>query len=71
MPKLKYNICVSGAAKGDSVTFAKSLAKAVGTQIVEQGHVVVTGRLELVLRRSSCSPPRRRPHYQFGILSGN
>lgn len=43
MAKLKYNICVSGAAKGESVNFAKSLAKAVGVQIVEQGHIVVTG----------------------------
>lgn len=43
MAKLKYNICVSGAAKGPSVTFAKSLAKAVGVQIVDQGHVVLTG----------------------------
>lgn len=43
MAKLKYNICVSGAAKGDSVAFAKSLSKAVGAQIVEQGHVVLTG----------------------------
>lgn len=43
MAKLKYNICVSGAAKGDSVTFAKGLAKVIGGQIVEQGHVVVTG----------------------------
>lgn len=43
MAKLKYNICVSGAAKGDSVTFAKGLAKAVGVQIVQQGHVVTTG----------------------------
>lgn len=43
MAKLKYNICVSGAAKGDSVAFAKGLAKAVGVQIVEQGHIVVTG----------------------------
>lgn len=43
MAKLKYNICVSGAAKGDSVTLAKGLAKAVGVQIVEQGHVVTTG----------------------------
>lgn len=43
MAKLKYNICVSGAAKGPSVTFAKSLAKAVGVQVVDQGHVVLTG----------------------------
>lgn len=43
MGKLKYNICVSGAAKGDSVNFAKSLAKAVGVQVVEQGHIVLTG----------------------------
>lgn len=43
MAKLKYNICVSGSAKGESAVFAKSLAKAVGAQIVEQGHVVFTG----------------------------
>lgn len=43
MAKLKYNICVSGAAKGDGVNLAKGLAKAVGVQIVQQGHVVVTG----------------------------
>lgn len=43
MAKLKYNICVSGAAKGESAVFAKGLAKAVGVQIVEQGHMVLTG----------------------------
>lgn len=43
MAKLKYNICVSGSAKGESVNLAKGLAKAVGVQIVQQGHVVVTG----------------------------
>jgi len=43
MVKLKYNICVSGAAKGDSVSLSKSLAKAIGVQVVQQGHVVITG----------------------------
>lgn len=43
MAKLKYNICVSGSAKGDGVVLSKGLAKAVGVQIVEQGHVVLTG----------------------------
>ncbi len=43
MAKLKYNICVSGAAKGDGVALSKGLAKAVGVQIVQQGHVVLTG----------------------------
>jgi hypothetical protein len=39
----KYQICVSGAAKGDSVKLAYALAQAVGTQIVKQGHIVLTG----------------------------
>lgn len=43
MAKLKYSICVSGAAKGDSVAFAHGLATQVGQQIVEQGHMVLTG----------------------------
>jgi uncharacterized protein (TIGR00725 family) len=43
MSKLKYQICVSGAARGDSVEAAKSLAEAVATEIVLRGHLVITG----------------------------
>lgn len=41
--KLRYQICVSGAARGDSVELAKELAGEVGREIVRRGHLVVTG----------------------------
>lgn len=40
---LRYQICVSGAARGDSVELAKNLAAAVGSEIVRRGHLVITG----------------------------
>lgn len=43
MPKIKYQICVSGAARGDSVDLAKHLAGEIGREIVRRGHLVVTG----------------------------
>jgi uncharacterized protein (TIGR00725 family) len=43
MSKPRYQICVSGAAKGDSVKLAHGLAKIVGVQIIKQGHIVMTG----------------------------
>lgn len=41
--KLRYQICVSGAARGDSVELAKEMAAEAGRQIVRRGHLVVTG----------------------------
>ena len=41
--KLRYQICVSGAARGDSVELAKHLAAGVAREIVHRGHIVVTG----------------------------
>jgi uncharacterized protein (TIGR00725 family) len=38
-----YQICVSGAAKGDSVEEGKELARAVGAAIAEAGHALMTG----------------------------
>ncbi|MDB5178508.1 MAG: hypothetical protein JWN01_451 [Patescibacteria group bacterium] len=43
MPPLRYQICVSGAARGDSVELAKGLAGEVAHEIVRRGHLVVTG----------------------------
>lgn len=40
---LRYQICVSGAARGDSVEVGKELAAAVAREIVRRGHLVVTG----------------------------
>lgn len=40
---LKYQICVSGAAAGDSVELAKDMAAEAGRQIVRRGHLVTTG----------------------------
>ncbi|HWB39400.1 MAG TPA: hypothetical protein VG604_04170 [Candidatus Saccharimonadales bacterium] len=38
-----YQICVSGAAKGDSVEEGKELAAKLGVAIAEAGHALMTG----------------------------
>lgn len=38
-----YQICVSGAAKGDSVEQGRELAKAIGKAIAEAGHSLLSG----------------------------
>ncbi len=38
-----YQICVSGAAKGDSVEEGKDLAMQVGASIAQAGHALMTG----------------------------
>src|SRR5665213_445456 len=38
-----YQICVSGAAKGDSVEEGKKLAAELGSAIAKAGHALVTG----------------------------
>lgn len=43
MPKIRYQICVSGAARGPSVELAKHLAAEVAKEIVGRGHLVMTG----------------------------
>jgi uncharacterized protein (TIGR00725 family) len=43
MSKLRYQICVSGAARGDSVELAKELSAEVAREIVRRGHLVMTG----------------------------
>ncbi|HSE29511.1 MAG TPA: hypothetical protein VLA77_02920 [Candidatus Saccharimonadales bacterium] len=39
----KYQICVSGAAAGDTVESSHMLAYALGVAIAEQGHTLLTG----------------------------
>lgn len=39
----KYQICVSGAAKGESVEQGKKLAEAVGAALAKAGHTLMTG----------------------------
>jgi uncharacterized protein (TIGR00725 family) len=41
--KIRYQICISGAARGDSVELGKELAAAVARDIVHRGHLVLTG----------------------------
>jgi uncharacterized protein (TIGR00725 family) len=38
-----YQICVSGAAKGESVAEGKELARQVGAAIAQAGHALMTG----------------------------
>lgn len=40
---LRYSICVSGAAAGQTVKDSKELAKRVGTAIAKKGHILTTG----------------------------
>ena len=42
-PKLRYSICVSGAAAGETVTNSAELARRVGVAIGESGHILTTG----------------------------
>ena len=39
----RYQICVSGAARGKTVDIAHTLAAAAATEIVARGHAVLTG----------------------------
>lgn len=41
--KHTYQICISGAAAGDSVELASSLIKDVAREVVKRGHIVLTG----------------------------
>ena len=40
---LRYSICVSGAAAGQTVKNSSKLAERVGTAIAKQGHILTTG----------------------------
>ncbi len=40
---LRYSICVSGAASGETVAQDKSRATALGTAIAKRGHILTTG----------------------------
>lgn len=42
-PKLRYSICVSGAAQGETVESGKDLAVRLGAAIARRGHVITTG----------------------------
>lgn len=41
--KIQYAICVSGAASGDTVEEAKTLATRLGAAIAKRGHITITG----------------------------
>ena len=41
--RLRYSICVSGAASGDTVEASASLAKEVGVAIARSGNILTTG----------------------------
>lgn len=43
LKKLRYSICVSGAAAGMTVKTAHALAEALGKTIAEEGHILTTG----------------------------
>lgn len=41
--KLRYSICVSGAAAGETVRLSADLAKQLGVAIAKSGHILTTG----------------------------
>ncbi|HUY85311.1 MAG TPA: hypothetical protein VMU97_02240 [Candidatus Dormibacteraeota bacterium] len=41
--RLRYSICVSGAAAGDTVKSSAELARATGAAIAKSGHILTTG----------------------------
>lgn len=43
LERLRYSICVSGAAAGQTVKNSHDLAQALGTAIAQAGHIVTTG----------------------------
>lgn len=43
MSKMKYSICISGAAAGDTVTKSKKLAEELGQAVAKSGNIVCTG----------------------------
>jgi len=40
---LKYSICVSGAAAGETMKESAALAEAIGAEIAKSGHIITTG----------------------------
>jgi uncharacterized protein (TIGR00725 family) len=43
LQQLRYSICVSGAAAGDTVEGAKAMAWELGASIAREGHILTTG----------------------------
>jgi uncharacterized protein (TIGR00725 family) len=41
--RLRYQICISGAARGDSIETGKELVDQAAREVVRQGHLVITG----------------------------
>jgi uncharacterized protein (TIGR00725 family) len=62
MSKMKYQICVSGAARGDSVELAKFLAAAVAREIVRRGHVVTSGATRGLPYYAAVAAKKADPH---------
>jgi uncharacterized protein (TIGR00725 family) len=62
-----YQICVSGAAKGESVEQGKQLAKEVGVAIAKAGHSLMTGATTGLPEVAADSYMRAGGKVSFGI----
>jgi uncharacterized protein (TIGR00725 family) len=62
-----YQICVSGAAKGESVEQGKQLAKEVGVAIAKAGHSLMTGATTGLPEVAADSYIRAGGKVSFGI----
>jgi uncharacterized protein (TIGR00725 family) len=63
----KYQICVSGAAKGPSVEQGTILAQAVGASIAKAGHSLMTGATTGLPNQSAIGYKKAGGHMSFGI----
>ena len=59
--KLRYQICVSGAARGPSVELAKKLSAQVANEIVARNHLVITGATRGLPFYAAQAAKRARP----------
>jgi uncharacterized protein (TIGR00725 family) len=62
-----YQICVSGAAKGQSVEEGKELARAVGIAIAKSGHSLLTGATVGLPDYAAESYKAAKGHMSLGI----
>lgn len=62
-----YQICVSGAAKGDSVEHSQKLAIAVGEAIARAGHSLMTGATTGLPDFAAIGYKRAKGHSSIGL----
>lgn len=63
----KYQICVSGAAKGENVAEARQLAEELGKAIAKMGHTLLTGATTGLPEYAAIAYSKAGGHMNMGI----